>query len=69
MLSLIPGHERAKVIGGENSNMNFVSRGAAGIRGPQGLPLMKPPYGSIVAIDLNTGEHRGGCGTATPPRP
>ena len=26
--------------------------------GPQGLPLLKPPFGSIVAIDMNTGEHR-----------
>ena len=25
--------------------------------GPEGLPLFKPPYGRIVAIDLNTGEH------------
>ena len=25
--------------------------------GPQGLPLVKPPYGRITAIDLNTGEH------------
>jgi quinoprotein glucose dehydrogenase len=24
--------------------------------GPQGLPLLKPPYGTIVAIDLNRGE-------------
>ena len=24
--------------------------------GPQGLPLFKPPYARIVAIDLNTGE-------------
>jgi len=24
--------------------------------GPQGLPLFKPPYGSLVAIDLNEGE-------------
>lgn len=37
--------------------MDYVSRGPGGIRGPQGLPLFKPPYGSIVAIDLNTGEH------------
>jgi quinoprotein glucose dehydrogenase len=22
------------------------------------LPLLKPPFGSIVAIDMNTGEHR-----------
>ena len=26
-------------------------------RGPQGLPIMKPPYGRITAIDMNTGEH------------
>jgi quinoprotein glucose dehydrogenase len=24
---------------------------------PQGLPLLKPPYGRITAIDMNTGEH------------
>ncbi|MDE0190112.1 MAG: hypothetical protein OXQ90_02040, partial [Gammaproteobacteria bacterium] len=28
-----------------------------GTRGPQGLPLVKPPYRRITAIDLNTGEH------------
>ena len=27
------------------------------IDGPQGLPLVKPPWGRITAIDLNTGEH------------
>ncbi len=26
--------------------------------GPRGLPLLKPPYTSLVAIDMNTGEHR-----------
>jgi quinoprotein glucose dehydrogenase len=25
--------------------------------GPQGLPMVKPPYGRITAIDLNSGEH------------
>ena len=25
--------------------------------GPQGLPLVKPPWGRITAIDLNTGDH------------
>ncbi len=29
-----------------------------GARGPEGLPLIKPPYRRITAIDLNTGEHR-----------
>jgi glucose dehydrogenase len=27
------------------------------LQGPQGLPIWKPPYGSITAIDMNTGEH------------
>ena len=26
-------------------------------RGPQGLPIWKPPYSQVVAIDMNTGEH------------
>ncbi len=25
--------------------------------GPQGLPLIKPPYGRITAIDMNSGDH------------
>ena len=25
---------------------------------PQGLPLFKPPYSRMTAIDMNTGEHR-----------
>jgi quinoprotein glucose dehydrogenase len=28
------------------------------LSGPRGLPLLKPPFGSIVAIDMNKGEHR-----------
>ncbi|MYF03627.1 MAG: PQQ-binding-like beta-propeller repeat protein [Holophagales bacterium] len=27
------------------------------LEGPRGLPLVKPPYSRITAIDLNTGEH------------
>jgi quinoprotein glucose dehydrogenase len=27
------------------------------LRGPQGLPIWKPPYSKIVAIDMNTGEY------------
>jgi quinoprotein glucose dehydrogenase len=41
----------------DRSEMDYVSTGAGGIAGPQGLPLLKPPYGRITAIDLNTGEH------------
>ena len=33
--------------------------GGAGIgwAGPQGLPMHKPPYNRVTAIDMNTGEH------------
>ena len=26
------------------------------LRGPQGLPIWKPPYSRIIAIDMTTGE-------------
>jgi quinoprotein glucose dehydrogenase len=42
------------------SNFNYIRGGAAiggGLEGPRGLPLFKPPYGRITAINLNTGEH------------
>ena len=42
----------------ERSEMRYVSQGPGGLRGPEGLPLFKPPYGRITAIDLTTGEHR-----------
>ena len=50
---LFPGSES----GDPNANMAFVTRGPGGVPGPEGLPLLKPPYGRITAIDLNTGEH------------
>lgn len=37
--------------------MGYVRGGAQSVDGPQGLPLIKPPYSRITAIDLNTGEH------------
>lgn len=42
------------------SNLHYVRGGPAmggGLDGPRGLPLFKPPYGRITAIDLNTGDH------------
>ncbi len=42
------------------SNFNYIRGGAAiggGVEGPRGLPLFKPPYGRITAINLNTGDH------------
>ncbi|MCC7251943.1 PQQ-binding-like beta-propeller repeat protein [Hyphomicrobium sp.] len=29
----------------------------AGVGGPKGLPLFKPPFSTVTAIDMNTGEH------------
>lgn len=36
--------------------MEWASGPGRGPRGPEGLPILKPPYGRITAIDLNTGE-------------
>ncbi len=38
------------------SDMLYIA-GPYTVRGPQALPLVKPPWGRITAIDLNTGEH------------
>ena len=40
----------------KNSDLDYVSGTRAWTAGPQGLPLLKPPYGRITAIDLNKGE-------------
>ena len=40
----------------EKSNLRYVRGGAMNVGGPQGLPLTKPPYGRIVATNLNSGE-------------
>ncbi len=52
VLSMVRGDEKFK--GGTSA---YVSMGPGGIRGPQGLPLLKPPYGTIVALNLNSGDH------------
>jgi quinoprotein glucose dehydrogenase len=39
------------------SDFDFVRGGRTSAPSPSGLPLTKPPYGRITAIDLNTGEH------------
>jgi quinoprotein glucose dehydrogenase len=44
----------------KRSDMNFINMGGGDDAGPaltvQGLPLIKPPYGRITAINLNKGE-------------
>lgn len=39
------------------SDFSYVRGGVTSVNGPSGLPLTKPPYGRITAIDLNTGDH------------
>ena len=41
----------------EETNLRYRAGVARAGAGPRGLPLVKPPYGRITAIDLNTGEH------------
>ncbi len=57
--SLELGPEQAAVAEGNASPapppMDYVE-GPGFVRGPQGLPLWKPPYGSITATDLTVGE-------------
>ncbi len=41
------------------SNFRYTLRSwFTGADGPQGLPLVKPPWGRVTAIDLGRGEHR-----------
>ena len=47
-LSLVPG--------GDRSDMNYIAGGGRGNLAP-GVSIVKPPWGSIIAIDLTTGEH------------
>ncbi len=40
------------------SDMDYIAYMGSSRIGPYGLPLVKPPYGRITAIDLNTGDHK-----------
>lgn len=42
--------------GGERSDMNYIAGGGSAQVAP-GITIVKPPWGRITAIDLNTGEH------------
>jgi quinoprotein glucose dehydrogenase len=40
-----------------NSNPRYMQTPARSPQMPQGLPLFKPPYSRMTAIDMNTGDH------------
>ncbi len=52
---LIDAPEDIMTTGTTIAQFAVINRGD--FRGPQGLPIFKPPYSRIVAIDMNTGEH------------
>jgi quinoprotein glucose dehydrogenase len=55
----ITGPFVADIVPGDpaRTNLRYVRGTRRWIGGPRGLPLFKPPYGRITAIDLNRGEH------------
>ena len=55
----VTGTFAADLVPGDPAKTNFrYTRGTREIiKGPRGLPLMKPLYGRITAISLSTGEH------------
>src|SRR3989442_1230472 len=40
-----------------SANLRYIHGTREFVAGPRGLPLFKPPYGRITAINLNTGDH------------
>ena len=57
-VSSITGPFVADLVKGDpaRTDLDYVPGRRAYPAGPQGLPLLKPPYGRITAIDLNKGE-------------
>lgn len=47
----------AKATPMDNTDFAYLARLKGQVDGPEGLPLIKPPYGRITAIDLNRGQH------------
>lgn len=60
----------ASIVPGDPASTNLrYTRGRRTLMdGPQGLPISKPPYGRITAIDLNSGLHRWMVANADGPR-
>jgi len=60
LANMVPGREMDepddRMTTGETI-VDWVVANRGVFRGPQGLPIFKPPYSHLVAIDMNTGEH------------
>jgi glucose dehydrogenase len=41
----------------DDTDLRYRAGSRALVQGPRGLPLTKPPYGRVTAINLNTGDH------------
>ena len=52
-----PDRSTMDFVGGGGRRRGAAARQGCGEIGPLGLPLIKPPWGRITAIDLNSGEH------------
>ncbi len=52
-----PNRSTMDYVGGGGRRSARDARQGCGEIGPLGLPLIKPPWGRITAIDLNSGEH------------
>ena len=56
---MAPGSERDELIDMPTGTTiaDYAVLRNMGVRMPDGLPLFKPPFSRITAIDMNTGEH------------
>ena len=68
----IPSHTKPDVIQlglskDDAGNTTYWAERNETLHGPEGLPLMRPPYSRITAIDLNTGNHMWITPTGTGP--
>ena len=55
---MVPGHERdARIAQPTGTTISDYAVGQGFRPTVQGLPIFKPPYSRITAIDMNTGEH------------
>ncbi len=57
----VPSAQNTHVVGlvrpeHPQSDVDWAPQNLTHVEGPQGLPLFKPPYGRLVAINLNAGE-------------